>query len=373
MRSGIISILFLLALSASAYASASATPLKVDSQKAAATPTPTPPYKYETRWWTAQLDNFNFGFTGQTFQLKYLISTEYYKEGGPIFFYSGNEGSIELFAENTGFMWETAPEFGAMIVFAEHRYYGASLPFGDPTFSHGYQHLSAEQALADYSLLITSLKYNMSIPDAKVISFGGSYGGMLSAWFRKTYPHIVAGAIAGSAPIWFFNTLTSEFDAGSYNRIASNNFKQVSQECFDNIAASWDALNTVAGQPNGLKTLSQMLGLCTEITSLDDVTDQLYPWLSNVYASMPMGDYPYPASFIAPLPGYPVNVTCGYFREKTMTPIELVTASRQVVDLFYNFTGQAGSCHNLTDEQGLATLGASNSWPVQSCQEMIMP
>ena len=97
------------------------------------------------------------------FKQRYLINDTYWDKtrSGPIFFYTGNEGDIEAFAQNSGFMWDSAPLFSALLVFAEHRYYGTSLPFGndsltpDPKFN-GY--LTSEQALADYAELLTFLK-----------------------------------------------------------------------------------------------------------------------------------------------------------------------------------------------------------------------
>jgi lauroyl/myristoyl acyltransferase len=48
---------------------------------------------------------------------------------------------------------------GGYIVFAEHRYYGQSLPFGQYSFTNqNISFLTVEQALADYAQLIPDLK-----------------------------------------------------------------------------------------------------------------------------------------------------------------------------------------------------------------------
>lgn len=102
-------------------------------------------------------------------------------------------------------MWDIATDFDALLVFAEHRYYGKSRPFDNETYYSdpkymGY--LNSEQALADFVELITFLKTKPNMKNSPVIVFGGSYGGMLSAWFRIKYPHIVQGFVS----IFFLQT-----------------------------------------------------------------------------------------------------------------------------------------------------------------------
>ena len=86
---------------------------------------------------------------------------------------------------------------GGAVVFAEHRFYGKTQPFGNHSYTklNNLGYLSSEQALADFSVLIPYLKKNIiaNATQSPVIAFGGSYGGMLAAWFRIKYPHVVAG------------------------------------------------------------------------------------------------------------------------------------------------------------------------------------
>lgn len=117
-------------------------------------------------------------------------------------------------------MWELAPQHNALLVFAEHRYYGQSKPFGPHKLRKRMHWLTTEQvglgaaarctrslahaswepqvdctcrqlgvaqtcraplslsspleqALADYATLVWELRAELQDPDAPVIAFGG--------------------------------------------------------------------------------------------------------------------------------------------------------------------------------------------------------
>jgi lysosomal Pro-X carboxypeptidase len=94
-----------------------------------------------------------------------------------VFFYVGNEADVTLYVEHTGLMWENAQAMNARIVFAEHRYYGESQPFGAAS-SMFYEYMTHEQALADYAELAYYLSTE-AIASGGVkqpfIAFGGMY------------------------------------------------------------------------------------------------------------------------------------------------------------------------------------------------------
>ena len=128
--------------------------------------------------------------TTRTYGQRYFMCDEYWKPGGPIFFYLGNEADVLLCAalharvlcsfatahsaaearccrqmlccpwlhnraaaassrylNNSGFQWETAAQMDALLVFAEHRYYGRSKPFQGEELYQNMQYLSSDQAL----------------------------------------------------------------------------------------------------------------------------------------------------------------------------------------------------------------------------------
>ncbi|EDO36007.1 predicted protein, partial [Nematostella vectensis] len=315
------------------------------------------------------LDHFNFR-TSATFSQRYLVNIANWRKGGPIFFYTGNEGDITWFANNTGFMWDNAKEFGAMLVFAEHRYYGETLPFGKRSYESpkylGY--LSSEQALADFATLIRHIK--LTTPGATgspVIAIGGSYGGMLSSWIRMKYPNLVTAALAASAPILYFQGLTP---CEGFNEIVTKDFhRDGGDSCVNSIRKSWSVIEKLGATQSGRKTLTSVFNTCSPIKTKYNVT-QLQDWLSETWANLAMVNYPYAATFLEPLPAWPIKKVCSHLTDADLPDVALLKAVAGAVGVYYNSSGQA-KCFNLS-QQAVSSLG-DKGWDFQACTEMVMP
>lgn len=158
----------------------------------------------DERYFEQYLDHFGNGIgplneNGEkvtTFnQRYYLCGKDLYnwKPNSPVFFYFGNEADVTAYIDYTGFMWEQAENFNALLVFAEHRYYGQSLPYTKDEIIDSTEKLkycTTDQAIEDYAVLIDYLQKNTfgfadefnheSSTSSSIIGFGGSYGGMIA-------------------------------------------------------------------------------------------------------------------------------------------------------------------------------------------------
>ncbi|CAL5041696.1 unnamed protein product [Urochloa decumbens] len=303
---------------------------------------------FTAHYFPQELDHFTFTpNASMVFYQKYLVNDTFWRRptgaggaaAGPLFVYTGNEGDIEWFATNTGFMFDIAPKFGALLVFIEHRFYGESIPFGNNSDNSaetmGY--LTSTQALADFAILITSLKRNLSAEAAPVVVFGGSYGGMLASWFRLKYLHVAIGALASSAPILQFDYITPW---NSFYDAISQDYKSESLNCFSVIKATWDVLDERGSDDKGLLELSKLFRACKTVKYADSIGD----WLETAFTYTAMVDYPTPANFLENLPAYPVKEMC------------------KIID---GFPANA----DILEKRPLMFCG----WGWQACTEMIMP
>lgn len=197
------------------------------------------------------LDHFAWIADQSSIDLRYYVCDRFWMPGGPIFFYLGNEADVTIYLRATGLMWQLGRSKNAMLIFAEHRYYGESKPLhltavdtqNPNDHINPLAYLTSEQAMADYAKLIWHLRENYHDDNLPVIGFGGSYGGMLAAWFRLKYPHLMDGAIAASAPIWTYLHEDPPYDQGSFAAIvtddASYEIGGASPQCIPNTRVKW--------------------------------------------------------------------------------------------------------------------------------------
>lgn len=117
--------------------------------------------------------------------------------------------------------------------------------------------------------------------------------------------YFLSRALAASAPILQFPGL---YECNGYNSIVTKSFRSYSEQCYLSIKNSWEAIDRIGANEDGLKWLSSTFGLCKPLTSADDLT-AFSGWLQDTFGSLAMIDYPNPADFLEPLPAYPIGVT----------------------------------------------------------------
>jgi len=199
-----------------------------------------------------------------TFKQRYIVNDTLWKGNGyPIFVMLGGEGPLSVYELAGAFILnEKAAEYKALMVSVEHRFYGLSIP-GDGTLSlKNLNLLSADQALADFAVFIEFIKEKYNATDSKIVTFGGSYSGSLSAWMRQKYPNLVDIAYASSAPV------QAQLDFPEYFQVVT---QSVGKVCATRIGEAFKVVDELL-KTNKSKLVADF-NVCSPLeTELDEAT-----------------------------------------------------------------------------------------------------
>lgn len=220
-------------------------------------------------YFSQTLDHANAS-AGQ-YKQRYWYNTQYWDGSGPVFLLIDGEGSGSSDDVLYGHHVDMAKVFKALLLSVEHRFYGKSIPNGDVSLEN-LQFLSSEQALSDLSTITKYFQSKFNLTESNtLISFGGSYPGALSSWFRLKYPELVYAAVSSSGPV------DAETDFFGYNQVVAQSMatKLVggSQICAQNIATAFVEIDRLIGTgQEGLASLDRKFNTCKPLNASDDIT-----------------------------------------------------------------------------------------------------
>ncbi|KAL6049767.1 Dipeptidyl peptidase 2 [Balamuthia mandrillaris] len=289
-------LLFLLQSSSSSSSSSA-------SVSSAAKDVPSPKY------FKQPVDHFNASShpsssSSSFFLQKYFVNDAHYKPGGPLLFYCGPEASLSPASVMDGVIAFAAyaARLNALLVSAEHRYFGESLPFGpEPSFApENVVFLTVEQTLADYVAIIQHVQQrymssssSLSSSNTKVFTFGGSYGGFLAMLMRAKHPTVVnGGAIASAAALYTVGDVSNStwFDhvSQTFNSVP---FLPTEKSCGEAVRGEFEQVYQQRYNGTLRKELKKRYRLCEEVSSSSDVF-RLLLTARNAFASVAEFNYP---------------------------------------------------------------------------------
>jgi serine protease 16 len=234
----------------------------------------------------------------QTWAQRYYVDqTLWGGDGYPIFLYIGGEGPQGP-VSNRLFMRTMAGKFNALVLALEHRFYGESRPTPDQSVA-SLRVLSSEQALEDLARFLEyvtrdlekgvsnaqsspPVKLQFSPKGSKIMVFGGSYPGSLSAWFHLKYPHLSVGSIASSAPVF------AEYNFEQYAQVVgfALGYPLIggSQECYDAVT---EATNELHGLANSTVPKASSKAIPESLRPCDDIENGLdfAQYLSTIFGN----------------------------------------------------------------------------------------
>jgi pimeloyl-ACP methyl ester carboxylesterase len=265
---------------------------------------------------------------------------------------------------------------GALVVGVEHRFFGLSGPDGiavaDSDRSEAeakaeaksatdppWQFLTLENVLADYAAIAESLVGTRgAYRDAKVVSFGGSYGGFLSFMLRVRYPSLFFGSLASAAPISLLGSPVITANPGVWMDTVAAIYQSKRPQCAASVSSTLALLVDLFDQGDQFPLLQSSLSICTLPTPARR-SSFLFS-VAMAFSQITQFDFPWAPS--ADKIPYPFEAVCDRFealsrsRANLANQTQSLAALRFALDVAYNATGSA-TCFRLG---GSATTGAAD-------------
>lgn len=283
------------------------------------------------------LDHFNKSDT-RTWEQRVQYNPMFYNNQSVVFVMIGGESMISqkwVGNENVSMM-QWAKEFGAAAFQLEHRFFGYSRPFPTMT-TEALVYCTTEQALADLAEFIQQMNAKYSFVNPRWVTFGGSYPGSLSAWFRSKYPQLTVGAVASSAP------LNLKLDFYEYSMVVENVLRETDPECHWRVENAIAYIEKIMLTSTGRQQLNQVFNLQPPFDEASVTPLTLHNFMSNLYTMFQgIVQYTYDGRNEHTMGGMNVRNLCNTV---TKAPAdEPLQQMRAVMDFVNSFYPQTGNC-----------------------------